>query len=983
MFALPGVLLQGISRAASPASRKPAVSELLDKYAAAMDELRSFKATTLTSTSAYSTGLVTGKPWKSQCTSEIQVCFDGRRASIRTKRWGKISNDDYYPKDKPYYLSALWDGTTFIHYRPQRRDANFLMVEQPKGPDAAAEKYAEMLRDDHSMKFFLGYFYPFSERIDSVLRHADSVSIRPDTARIGDGLCYVIDAAKGAAKYTVWLDPQHGWNIAGIEIDERYARTEGLKHSESVLKNVRFKQFGHVWMPVAADLENKFVYHGGHYSSDTYHIEIKEMILNPDHDKLKSFEPVDIRNDSDVLFLNGVHRRGCKWLDGRVLDETGNTAMDCRPQISSGFPGGVSPVTDTHAALPAAGAAAQRDKQPGIWDLLRKSIAPRAAAADVNTRNGTSHLPAERIVHFPADRSIGKLTIQDADTRRHIKSFFYWTDTTDSQWEYLGQARGSVTVPAGKRLALEVAQDAWKDLSALSGLEPDDLYMLTIYASSQGGMPPDDGCMTHIAHLTGLKVLTLENTRISARGAESLRHLANLERLGFSGSVTDRTMAEIAQLPRLKALYLNKNRMTNAGLAHLQKLAGLEEFSLGEGRINDAGLLHLAKLPSLTYLMLQGETFTDAGIACLKNSPSLKILHLGHMRQLTDTAVAHISEIATLENLSLHWNENITDSGISHLRKLGNLKMLDIANSQVTVRGVAHLAEIKSIDSLWLPGRIMNDEVLSYLGQLSNLRELHIAKGWHNDPKNHKTYYTDRGLAMLSGLKNLEKLSIGSIGVTDEGMSHIAAFTKLRGLTIFGCPVTDAGCAKLLALKSLERLNLSHTEITIDGLSQLSALANLTNLDVHDAKPGRAALDLSGLANLRKLGLFIDRSSHLTDADLTGLSGLKKLEWLQMGPRRFSDKGLAHLAGLTEMDRLGIGGPDLTDEGLRHLAGMTKLNHLSIDDGSITDQGLRRLEAFPNLGYLFVTSRSRISASAQRRLREHLPGLYIRVTPKK
>jgi Leucine-rich repeat (LRR) protein len=603
----------------------------------------------------------------------------------------------------------------------------------------------------------------------------------------------------------------------------------------------------------------------------------------------------------------------------------------------------------------------------GIWDLVRKYASQPPAAAN--------SLSAERVVHFPADRTLGKLMIQDETAKRDIKSFFHWTEAGDSEWEYLCQARGDVSVPAGKRLALYVAQDAWKDLSPLLSLSPDDLHLLTIYGPYQGGTLPDDRCIPYIAHLTGLKVLGLEMTSISAEGIKSLTALTDLQRFTLSKRVTDQTMEVISQMASLKGLYVSQNSMTNAGLAHLAKLANLEELDLGALRMSDAALAHLAKLPRLRYLMLQGKGWTDSGMAHLKNIPSLKILHLGHLTQLTDAALVHISEIPNLENLSLHWNENITDSGIAHLKKLANLRKLDIPNSKATIRGVADLAEIKSIDSLCLPGRIMNDEVLSYLGQLHNLRDLDIGRPHYVDPKMNETYYTDRGLAMLSGLKNLEKLGIGSIGVTDEGMSHIAGLTNLRDLSIFGCPITDAGCAKLLALKSLEELDLSHTEMTIAGLSQLSALPNLTDLHVNNIKPGRTVLDLSGLSNLRKLSLWIGKSSFFTDADLACMANLKKLEWLQMSPRRFSDSGLAYIAGLTEMERLGIGGPELTDEGLRHLSKMSKLDHLTIDDGNITDQGLIYLEGHDRLGFLNITSRKRISAAAKRSLREHLPDM--------
>ncbi|MCK4292049.1 MAG: hypothetical protein KAY65_02545 [Planctomycetes bacterium] len=700
----------------------------------------------------------------------------------------------------------------------------------------------------------------------------------------------------------------------------------------------------------------------GVFVKDNYHYKRTKIVLNPDHNKLGSFDDPLENPSNDPELTNGT--RVLKnylpieyiWQDGQVVDENGRVVIDSGSKKS----------TDSGVSKPKS----RNERPPTVLDLLRKYAANQAKLAKAQTK--------QRVVRFPADRSLGKLMIQEENAKRNIGSFIYWTQSGDPEWDYLGQARGSIAVPAGKRLALYVSRDAWKNLSPLSNLKPDDLYMLTIYGSYTGGPLPDDRCMPHIAHLTGLKVLKLENTRISAKGVQSLKHLKDLERLALSKRATDQALAELAELPLLKALYLKEHRLTNAGFTHLQKLTGLEELVLGGGRMNNAALAHLAKLPSLTYLLLQGDNFTDAGMAHLKNVPSLKILHLGHLPGLTNAAFVHLSEIPNLERLDLHWNENITDSGIAHLKKLGNLKKLDIRHSKATVGGVAHLSQIKTLDHLELPGKILNDEVLEYLGQLPNLRELRITRSHYVDPKMDKDYYTDRGLRALPRLSLLEDLSIGSIGVTDAGMSHIAKLTNLKRLHLFGCSaITDDGLANLMTLKSLTRLTLSYTEVTISGLTQLGALPNLTDLTVRRIHRGNSILDLSDLTNLEKLSLTFHRRSEdsFGDADLAGLSKLKRLKWLQIGPRQYTGQGLAHLAGLTEMERLGIGGPELTDDGLRHLANMKKLNHLTIIDGNITDDGLRHLEALKALGYLNITSKNRITAAAKRRLRDKLPDL--------
>jgi Leucine-rich repeat (LRR) protein len=562
-----------------------------------------------------------------------------------------------------------------------------------------------------------------------------------------------------------------------------------------------------------------------------------------------------------------------------------------------------------------------KQTRPGLWEIVQKYTAQKTAAATPALK--------QRVVHFPADRSIGKLMIQDENARRHIKSFHYWTEAGDSEWEYLGEAQGDVSVPAGVRLALTVGTGAWKDLSGLFALNPDDLHMLSIYGPpaggpSPGGPLPGDGCMPCIAHLTGLKILYLGNMNVTKRGLQSLRALKTLERLTLPKQVTDQTLAEIAGLSTLKALYLDESRLTDEGLVQIEKLTNLEELSLGQGRMTNAALTHLAKLPRLRYLMLQGKGWTDAGMAYLKNIPSLRILHLGHLTQLTDAALAHLCEIPNLENLSLHWNQNITDKGIAHL------------------------------------------------GQLKGLKRLHIGSLSSGNP------FSDKSLQVIGSLQLLEELAISGQAISDSGMDHIARLTNLKALSLFCCPnVTEAGLAKIASLKSLEKLLVSQANVTVAGLARLGGLTNLKKLSVGDLNGGGGVLDISGLTGLEEVRLSFGAKSgeFFADEDLKCLANLKRIEWLQIGPRKFTDAGMVHLANLTNMERLNIGGPELTDDGLRHLAGMRSLNHLTIDDGNITDAGLGHIAGFKALSYLNITTRGRITAAGKRLLREKLPDM--------
>ncbi len=606
-----------------------------------------------------------------------------------------------------------------------------------------------------------------------------------------------------------------------------------------------------------------------------------------------------------------------------------------------------------------------------------------------------------RIVHFPKDRSLGKLEIQDADAVRELNYWFHWTGIKGPQWEDHGQAKGDVRVPAGKRLSLIVNKTAWRDLSALSKLRPDDLYRLYLPAISTDRVKPDDRCMPHIAHLTGLKSLVLDQTNITDKGLKYITNLSSLEYLGVPYRVTNKGMADVVKLPSLKGLYfpLMSSRVTDAGLRHLAKLISLEELYLNGERMGDAGLKHLRDLPRLEYLALYGRGFSDKGMVHIKDIPSLRILSFHeNLCRITDAGLAHISGMPNLEILCLHGIRDITDEGVAHLSKTQSLRKLEIGVSQVTDRGLSYLSRIKTLEHLVLPQdqKGITDKGLTYLGSLRNLRHLAISRIHFNDPKMNKEYYTDKGLAELANCRLLEELYIGSPGVTDEGMRYVAKLTNLKKLMLFGCEnVTNEGLSHLAPLKSLKHLHITHSKITIGGLSHLNKIPALYKLVLYDIEQDHAGLNISGLRNLEELTIRLKRerrnnssiTQKFTAADFACLAKLKRLRWLQ-GINSVTDASLKKLAGLTNMERFSFAAIGLTDDGLKSLANMKNLDLLLISNkyppkvtGAgrriLTDEGLRHLEGLKMLVNLQIDSDNNFSAAAIWRLRSGLPNLYF------
>ena len=645
------------------------------------------------------------------------------------------------------------------------------------------------------------------------------------------------------------------------------------------------------------------------------------------------------------------------------------------------------------AAVPPASASGASPSDPGR--LPQTSREPAR-----NDREPDAHqAPASpgRILHFPTDRSVGHLQIQEAGASRKLTYWFHWTGIEGPPWEDFGQARGEVRIPAGKQVRLIVNRLSLKNLSWLVRLGPNDLYSLYLPALSSDPAKASDACMPLIARLTGLRSLSLYLTAITDRGLSHITKLRSLEYLEAPPRMTDRGLAHLAKLPALKGLSVRASGgspVTDAGLRHLGKLTSLEELYLRGERMSDAGLAHLAGLPRLEYLALYGSHFTDRGMVHVKKVPSLRILsfHEGACR-ITDAGLAHIAQMPTLELLLLDVTGPVTDEGMRHLAKMPSLRKLSIDSPLISDRGLGYLGRIKTLEHLTLPQdqHGITDLGLTHLGQLTNLRCLHVSRIHFNDPAMNKEYYTDRGLQALANCRLLEELSVGSPGITDTGVDHIAKLTGLKKLTLFGCDhLTDAGLVRLKALQALTDLAITEADVTISGINQLGSLSHLGRLKVFDLRRGGALLDLSGMTHLERLSLsFAPKSDEaFTDADLACLANLKTLRWLQIGPRDYTDAGLAHLSGLTNMERLNLGGSGLTDEGLEHLADMKKLDLLSItgpfdggkrdwsSGGHFTDEALRTLEQFKQLTLLEVYSDTAFSEAAVRRLREALPNLY-------
>ena len=595
----------------------------------------------------------------------------------------------------------------------------------------------------------------------------------------------------------------------------------------------------------------------------------------------------------------------------------------------------------------------------------------------------------ERILHFPHDRSLGRIKVLDASIKRQV--YTCRCDLMDGignqDWnDWMGakdfsEAQGDVVIPAGKKVGLFLNKDALTDLSPLLNLKPDDLFMLSPALMGWDSQTPlSETSMQHISHLTGLKDLRLFQTITPTEAMKHITKLQSLEMLYPPKGLTNKGLLYVAQLKSLKRLCFPENMVTNAGLRRfLPKLTKLEELTLHSGRMNDAGLAFLEEMPRLNYLSLRSGNFTDAGLIHVRKCPSLRVLDLLYL-PVTDIGLKHLSGHPGLESLRLE-KTKVADRGLPYLKTMPNLKKVGLgqigSQDLITDAGMVYLAQIDSLGYLRLPNYGITESGLRHISKLKNLKYLWVC-GSSNSPLG------DAALRYVSKLHSLEFLLIHGTRFSDEGMDDLSKLTNLQNLSLLSDSVTNEGLAKLKTLKSLQQLTLTCKNVTISGLSNLNSLENLVRLQVHGVQQDDSVLDISGLAKLENLTLSTPHKSPdvIVDADLACLSKLKRLKSfviqcsINSGDMDISGQGLKHLAGLTEVHTLCLGGPNLKDEDFRHFASMKSLLSLIVYGESLTDECLKYLESAPQLRALKIFMGNNVTDKALARLKKKLPNLH-------
>jgi hypothetical protein len=340
-------------------AKNPTALELLDKYAQTQDKIyRSFVIKWEEAREQYdshSYGGLEGGKRKGGTFCEMR--FDGSRFYAIQNDWGNCMPEvrSFIPRNDPKYSVILWDGS--FHYTfsklPDKKlrelaEQRFKTIEErekflkEKSGRLIITNRPERPKDgkDDFLSAITGHCDDFfNPLLISILRQAGKISVRDEMQRIGNSKCFVIDAEAKYSRYTIWIDPEHSYNIAQLDNKwEKKSEKSGTKAGGRTqrhisMKDVRFKEIAGIWVPMEAEVTDVTRNFGnGTLRRTKRHYKRTVVLLNPDHEGLCSFVP-DFPNDCRVQVkgIEGIDEsKNYTWQDGKVVDEKGQVVFDSK-----------------------------------------------------------------------------------------------------------------------------------------------------------------------------------------------------------------------------------------------------------------------------------------------------------------------------------------------------------------------------------------------------------------------------------------------------------------------------------------------------------------------------------------------------------------------------------------------------------------------------------------------------------------------------
>jgi Leucine-rich repeat (LRR) protein len=375
----------------------------------------------------------------------------------------------------------------------------------------------------------------------------------------------------------------------------------------------------------------------------------------------------------------------------------------------------------------------------------------------------------------------------------------------------------------------------------------------------EGGTQITDAGLAAIGRMTQLTGLSLRQSGYTGAGFEAISKLQNLQWIDLGhANLQPRQWGIVGALPKLQRVRATKMTVQPEDFQALATSKTIKAIQIDSTMTADDWTFAfeaLAGFDTLEELMMPVVNFSvmERGLSRLR----LKKIRL-YGTGLFDDHMQLLAGMKTLSDITLSDTFNLTGEGYKALATLPDLKRFTntgLVNEQALASlRAAHGLEALSLNSVGVTG-----ETLSWIGTLKNLRELELYGGKFNDD----------GLLKLAGLSKLKLLMLSSNRqLTDRGVAVIGNMPELEKLYLCGTGITDKSLAGISRLKQLIRLDLCHTGISEAGLATLAGMPKLAELTLGGKQTDAALASLAAVKSLRLLEIH---GSRFTAAGLNSL----------------------------------------------------------------------------------------------------------------
>ncbi|MHC4168280.1 MAG: TlpA family protein disulfide reductase, partial [Planctomycetota bacterium] len=226
-------------------------------------------------------------------------------------------------EEKPFKISRqMWDGTLFL------LRSKSVKMEKHNAYSTRDKSISNITRQVELKDSFVDGIFPGSagKHYSSAMLEADHLVLRQKMEEVNGHQCYVVESRGKHGHWTVWIDPEAGYNLrkATIHVGERDSSQEKLspdaiviptKSFDFVAQNIEVKSIDGVWLPVAGTVEQRTVYGDDKVSRWQRVASRGNIIWNPDFDKMGAFE-MDLPEGNRIR-NHDVPDKQFVWFDGK------------------------------------------------------------------------------------------------------------------------------------------------------------------------------------------------------------------------------------------------------------------------------------------------------------------------------------------------------------------------------------------------------------------------------------------------------------------------------------------------------------------------------------------------------------------------------------------------------------------------------------------------------------------------------------------